>query len=169
MYYENFTKHITLQWQVVIEGWLLPKFASPSTLVTKTEVEILYNAFKTGTTKFCCMSDAEWASWDATHFQGLLSMHMNEGMDEGQSDSGVDIGLLSMTSSAMTLHTVPLSAGPSLMSQTPITAPANTFTTNPPSSLFDLAPSPSPLVNTPVVKKVCKPHSDKGKVSKENK
>jgi hypothetical protein len=60
MYYSGFPEQITGKRQIILKGWPLNTFCSPSQLVTKNEVEVLYNAWKTGTAKFRRLSDDEW-------------------------------------------------------------------------------------------------------------
>lgn len=141
MYYENFAQHITAKWQIVLEGWPLSKFTNPSALVTKNEVEILYNAFKMGTAKFRRLSDAEWESWDAARFQGLLTIQMDRGMNEDEAGTGPSI------------PSQPTPPTPTLLSHSAITAPADMsshLAAHP--TTFSMGPAgPSTLTNLPMV------------------
>ena len=80
MHYENVDQKITAKWQVALDGWPLTKFSSLSSIVTRNEVEILYNAFKTGTAKFPCFPDAKREKWDAAYFQAPLNMTLAQEM-----------------------------------------------------------------------------------------
>ena len=132
MYYENFSKHITSKWQVVLKGWPLNKFISPSLLVTKNEVEILYNAWKTGTAKFRHLSDAEWQLWDDARFQDMLDINVHD-VEEGINDNIVVNNRFSATDNNTTSSV--------------LTFGAPTPSTN--SVPLPLAPVPSNPINIP--------------------
>ena len=132
MYYENFSKHITSKWQVVLEGWPLNKFISPSSLVTKNEVEILYNAWKTGAAKFRRLSDVEWQLWDDAHFQDMLGINVHD-VEEGINDNIVVNNRFSATDNNTT-SSVPTFGAPT---------PSTNSVPSP------LAPVPSNSINIP--------------------
>jgi hypothetical protein len=60
MYYKNFDHNIMEKYGVVCRSWPLQKFCSPADLNSQNEVEILYNAWKTGTTSFQRLTKEEW-------------------------------------------------------------------------------------------------------------
>ncbi|OSC98385.1 hypothetical protein PYCCODRAFT_1375424, partial [Trametes coccinea BRFM310] len=62
MKYVNFHR-ITEDFGVVTEGWPLTKFCSPGDLSSRTELDILLNAWKTGVARFRCLNDDEWEAW----------------------------------------------------------------------------------------------------------
>ncbi|KAF7970292.1 hypothetical protein HWV62_24416 [Athelia sp. TMB] len=72
MFYKGFDEHITSKFGVVCRGWPLPKFQSPAEMATKNEVELVMHAFRTGTTSFQRLTEAEWRAWDETRFQAAL-------------------------------------------------------------------------------------------------
>ncbi|KAF7976790.1 hypothetical protein HWV62_5636 [Athelia sp. TMB] len=72
MFYKGFEDHITSKYGVVCRGWPLPKFQSPADMSTKNEVELVMHAFKTGTTSFQRLTEAEWRAWDEARFQAAL-------------------------------------------------------------------------------------------------
>src|SRR5882724_3286694 len=82
MYYSGFPEKITGKWKILLEGWPLNTFSSLLQLMTKNEVEVLYNAWKTGTAKFHCLSDDGWKEWDAGWFQSVLGMMIRSQNDE---------------------------------------------------------------------------------------
>ncbi|KAF9231712.1 hypothetical protein BU15DRAFT_68117 [Melanogaster broomeanus] len=57
---------------LIIVNWPLSKFQSPSNVGSMMELNILYNAWKTGSTTFCKMTQAEWEQWDKTWFEEAL-------------------------------------------------------------------------------------------------
>ncbi|KAG6848320.1 hypothetical protein H0H93_001197 [Arthromyces matolae] len=63
MYYHNFDTKITERYAVVVKNWPLPKFCSPSEVASRIELDILLNAWKSGTTYFHKMSHAEYTEW----------------------------------------------------------------------------------------------------------
>lgn len=64
MFYKGFRKHITRRFGVILKNWPLKVFDSPSQLTSMPELTVLYNAFKSGATKFCQLSPEEWAAWE---------------------------------------------------------------------------------------------------------
>lgn len=52
MNYTNFVKRITIPHQIVVKGWPIPKFCSPSDITSKTDVETVLKAFKSGEAYF---------------------------------------------------------------------------------------------------------------------
>jgi hypothetical protein len=49
MYYTNFDRSITDKYHIIIEGWPLEKFCSPSEIVSRNEVSVLMASFESGT------------------------------------------------------------------------------------------------------------------------
>ena len=88
MYYSGFPEKITRKWKILLEGWPLNTFSSLLQLMTKNEVEVLYNAWKTGTVKFHRLSDDEWKEWDVAWFQSVLGMMMD--VDNAEEEQGED-------------------------------------------------------------------------------
>jgi hypothetical protein len=90
MYYSNFDDSITSKWRVICEGWPLNKFCSPADLTTRTEVELLFNSWKNGTTRFRRLSDGEFENWENRRFQAALDetmgMDINKDGDVGEDD-----------------------------------------------------------------------------------
>ena len=52
MYYTNFDRAITEKYQVVLEGWPLEKFCSPSEIASWNEVSVLMTSFESGANRF---------------------------------------------------------------------------------------------------------------------
>lgn len=88
MYYKNFDENITAKYGVVCRSWPLQKFCSPADLSSRNEVEILYNAWKTGTASFERMSDADWTSWNDARFRVVLAEMGAGGETSGIEDAG---------------------------------------------------------------------------------
>lgn len=69
MFYSNFDSLITAKYSVVVVGWPLAKFQSPSDVGSMTELKVLLNAWKTGVATFRKMSQVEWEQWDDENIQ----------------------------------------------------------------------------------------------------
>ena len=148
MYYENFSKHITSKWQVVLEGWPFTKFISLSSLVTKNEVEILFNAWKTGTAKFCRLSDVEWQSWDNACFQDMLDINVHD-VEDNMDDIVVENRILA-TDNTTSAPTLPTNSAPTPSTNSAPTPSTKSAPTPPTSSAPLLLASPSNLINIPL-------------------
>ena len=93
MYYKNFDHNITEKYGVVCRSWPLQKFCSPADLNSRNEVEILYNAWKTGTTSFQRLTEEEWESWRNARFQGALAeMTRDLAAESGAEDDEMESG-----------------------------------------------------------------------------
>lgn len=90
MFYKGFDEHITSRFGVVCRAWPLPQFQSPADMATKHEVEIVLHAFKTGTTSFQRLSDAEWRAWDDARFQASIEQMMGP-QSEGRESIDHDV------------------------------------------------------------------------------
>lgn len=82
MYYVNFDANITAQHGVVLDNWPLKKFANPGDIGSMVEVKIVYNAFRTGMTKFRKLTAAEWEDWDETRFNNTLERGSDDDANE---------------------------------------------------------------------------------------
>ncbi|THU88292.1 hypothetical protein K435DRAFT_607629, partial [Dendrothele bispora CBS 962.96] len=63
MYYKNFDDHITAKHGIKIINWPLEKFCCPSELSTRVDIQVLRNAWESGTTFFYKMTKSEWNDW----------------------------------------------------------------------------------------------------------
>jgi hypothetical protein len=63
MKYLNFHTHITRVYGLVIEGWPLGRFCSPSQVGSHTELRALYKAFSNNVTRFVKLDRAVWESF----------------------------------------------------------------------------------------------------------
>jgi hypothetical protein len=63
MYYTNFDRAITEKYQVILEGWPLEKFCSPSEIASRNEVSVLMTSFESGATRFRKLSSTEFEKW----------------------------------------------------------------------------------------------------------
>ncbi|KAG6835636.1 hypothetical protein H0H93_016289 [Arthromyces matolae] len=68
MLYSNFD-NITEKYGLVIKNWPLPKFQSPSEISSRVELDMLLNAWQSGTTHFYKLSKAEYDAWSDARFQ----------------------------------------------------------------------------------------------------
>lgn len=73
MYYTAFAERITVRYGIILVNWLLPKFMNPSLLATRTEAEILWNAWQTDTAHFYRMTGEEYTDWYAKYQDTIAS------------------------------------------------------------------------------------------------
>ena len=63
MYYTNFNHAITEKYHVILEGWPLEKFCSPSDIQSQTEISVLMKSLESGATRFHKLSSTEFEQW----------------------------------------------------------------------------------------------------------
>ena len=63
MYYTNFEHAITEKYHVILEGWPLEKFCSPSDIQSRTEISVLMKSIESGATRFRKLSNTEFEQW----------------------------------------------------------------------------------------------------------
>ncbi|KAJ4492275.1 hypothetical protein C8R41DRAFT_737490, partial [Lentinula lateritia] len=63
MFYTNFDEHFTETYGIVVKNWPLKDFKNPSSITSKAEVSVLWNAWETGTAHFHMMTRTEHAAW----------------------------------------------------------------------------------------------------------
>jgi hypothetical protein len=83
MYYQNFDSRVTLAYGVIIEGWPLPKFCCPSDVGSFTEVQLLYESWKSGATRFRKLSDSEFKAWLDRYSAGKMQGEVIADGDKG--------------------------------------------------------------------------------------
>ncbi len=84
MHYSLFDTQITARYGVVVDCWPLRTFCAPSALKTLNEVEVLFNAWQTGATKFRVLSNEEWEKWEAETLRVKLAMLHDEAVDDDE-------------------------------------------------------------------------------------
>jgi len=72
MYYSNFDHFITEKYHVVLEGWPLEKFCSPSDIASRNEISVLMASFESNSTRFCKLSMAEFEKWSDDRFNAAV-------------------------------------------------------------------------------------------------
>jgi hypothetical protein len=72
MAYERFDETITQEHCVIVKNWPLEVFCNPSDVPTRTELEILYNAWRTGTTYFQKLTREEMNIWEEARFTSRI-------------------------------------------------------------------------------------------------
>jgi hypothetical protein len=70
MFYQNFEDHVTRMYRLTIEGWPLRKLCSPSSVGSFAELEVLYNAWATGTARFRRLTDEQWGKFLDSYAHG---------------------------------------------------------------------------------------------------
>lgn len=73
MCYAGFAECITVHYGIIVVNWPLPKFTNPSSLSTRTEAEILWNAWQTDTAHFYRMTGEEYTGWYAKYQDTIAS------------------------------------------------------------------------------------------------
>ncbi|KAF9068256.1 hypothetical protein BDP27DRAFT_1166056, partial [Rhodocollybia butyracea] len=58
-----FIESITRRYGIIVKNWPLPEFKNPSSVGTKTELDILWNAWNTDATHFYRMTSSEHSEW----------------------------------------------------------------------------------------------------------
>jgi hypothetical protein len=89
MFYANFDEHITEKLGVVLENWPLKKFCSPSDIGSQAELNVLIQAFESGSTRFRRLTTAELSDWREQRFQNALARG-GHGDGEGAGDGSVN-------------------------------------------------------------------------------
>ena len=74
MYYSNFDAKITEKHGIIVKNWPLPMFCSPSEVKTRVELNLLHNAWKSGTAHFYKMTRQEFDVWQDEQFHNVNQM-----------------------------------------------------------------------------------------------
>ncbi|KAJ2925769.1 hypothetical protein H1R20_g11324, partial [Candolleomyces eurysporus] len=69
MVYINFDQAITLKHALVLKGWPLPQFCCPSHITACSDIELLYNAWKSGAAHFVKLNNNEYKQWRSQYLQ----------------------------------------------------------------------------------------------------
>lgn len=67
MMYQNFDRHITMKYGVIIDHWPLQKLCSPNDVGSLPELQVLYNAWNMGATSFRKLTQEEFQQWIESH------------------------------------------------------------------------------------------------------
>ncbi|KAH9931190.1 hypothetical protein B0H21DRAFT_699888 [Amylocystis lapponica] len=124
MWYNNFDTQITNKYGIIIENWPLAKFCCPSDVGSRPELEVLYRAWESGTTRFHVMPDAEWEEWQEARFQAQMRVMEGEDLEEEE---------------ASTTHENSAPSHASASSPSPTVSPPSNSTTSPGDSAVDSA------------------------------
>ena len=74
MYYTNFEHAITEKYHVVLEGWPLERFCSPSDIQSRTEISVLMKSLESGATRFRKLSTTEFEDWSEKCFNAIRQL-----------------------------------------------------------------------------------------------
>ncbi|KAJ2920758.1 hypothetical protein H1R20_g16336, partial [Candolleomyces eurysporus] len=69
MVYINFDQAITLKHAIILKGWPLPQFCCPFHITACSDIELLYNAWKSGAAHFVKLNDSEYKQWQSQYLQ----------------------------------------------------------------------------------------------------
>ncbi|KAG6883705.1 hypothetical protein C0992_008053 [Termitomyces sp. T32_za158] len=100
MYYHNFDLHITAKYDVTVKNWPLKIFCAPSKISLRVELNVLFEAWKSNTTRFYKITCKEFEAWET---QWLECMTNNDDGSCGITLASIE-ALLTSTS-ARTLQT----------------------------------------------------------------
>ncbi|KAF6757869.1 hypothetical protein DFP72DRAFT_1065129 [Ephemerocybe angulata] len=143
MIYSSFASRITARYHIVVKGWPLKTFQSPSDTKSRVDVEILRKAWAEGTAYFERLSDEEYAKFcEAFSKSGDQSPGVE--LDEEEEDNSTDAVPTSEATSAPPL-TVPAVA-PTLDSGTaagPLPSPPTTNSLPTPTPTSPIAAPPA--------------------------
>ncbi|THU76573.1 hypothetical protein K435DRAFT_870723 [Dendrothele bispora CBS 962.96] len=87
MYYVNFADHITRIHGIVVKNWLLKKFVNPSSLNNNIELDLLLNAWNSGTTYFHKLTTSEYNAWEEVGFDEVFAVTTMQTQTTGVGDS----------------------------------------------------------------------------------
>ncbi|KAH9951710.1 hypothetical protein B0H21DRAFT_684804 [Amylocystis lapponica] len=111
MTYTNFDEHVTVKHGIIIENWPLNKFCNPSSIPSRNEVDVLYQAFRSGTTRFRKLTNPEWEEWEEARFQAKLAISRRADADDPQEDDPEDSSQRPSTPAAVGEQPAPAAAG----------------------------------------------------------
>jgi hypothetical protein len=80
MYYTNFDHAITEKYHVVLEGWPLERFCSPSDIQSRTEISVLMKSLESGATRFRKLSTTEFEDWSEKRFNAKADSTTGPGL-----------------------------------------------------------------------------------------
>ncbi|KAJ3504276.1 hypothetical protein NMY22_g17978 [Coprinellus aureogranulatus] len=85
MSYVDFPARITINHRVILKGWPIKKFANPSNLGPRSDVLLVYEAFKNGTTCFERLNDTNYAKFCA-EYDAAQNATSNPSTDDNDDD-----------------------------------------------------------------------------------
>lgn len=68
MQYDRFNDLITQKYGIIVKNWPLKQFRNQSTAATRIELELLFNSWESGATRFQKLSEDEKHAWETKHF-----------------------------------------------------------------------------------------------------
>ncbi|KAF9642255.1 hypothetical protein BDM02DRAFT_3074142, partial [Thelephora ganbajun] len=74
MQYDRFDDLITRKHGIVIKNWPLKEFCNPSAVPTRIGLEVLFNAWESGVTRFQKLSPDEMSAWENEQFSSRIAM-----------------------------------------------------------------------------------------------
>ncbi|KAL7283094.1 hypothetical protein ACG7TL_002519 [Trametes sanguinea] len=128
MIYATFEESITVKYGVVCERWPLPRFCSPSDISSPVELEILRNAWESGTTRFRSLSNEEWAQWLDAWAKARLPVAPPSSSTSPSTTTASAPSYPPPSASPSSVHT------PATATSPPVTLPASNLSPPPPTS-----------------------------------
>lgn len=74
MIYDRFDDQITGKYGVVVKNWPIKDFCNPSSVVTRIELQTLYNGWESGVTRFEKLTAEEMKAWENERFASRLAI-----------------------------------------------------------------------------------------------
>ncbi|KZT10311.1 uncharacterized protein LAESUDRAFT_644894, partial [Laetiporus sulphureus 93-53] len=90
MVYQNFEENITAKYHLTIINYLLKRFCCPSDISSKSELELLLHAWKSGATYWEYLSDEEFRQWETMQFNVKMA-EMCGNNDNNGDDAHINI------------------------------------------------------------------------------
>ena len=74
MAYDRFDELITARHNIVVRNWPLKRFCNPSAVTSRIELDLLYNAWKSGVTYFKKLTHQEMEAWESNRFSSRVEL-----------------------------------------------------------------------------------------------
>ena len=74
MQYDRFDDLITQKHGIIVKNWPLKRFCNPSAVATRIELDVLFNSWESGATRFQKLSRDEMRAWEKERFSSRVAM-----------------------------------------------------------------------------------------------
>lgn len=74
MAYDRFDEQVTAKYHIVVKNWPLNTFCNPSAVATRIELELLHNAWQSGTAYFQKLTCDEMRAWEDARFSARMEL-----------------------------------------------------------------------------------------------